>query len=192
MKDYEQNNKVAETQLRGFLWLNFFYKYFDVNESSEFVVQPKWLLNFSVIDAANLELPDGFRADLGKLTHLKDVFNKGAGYKTGQASTSGIRRHYLIVPRKDDYYTEKWKYITLDLADEFGMESKTFNQMVMIVNYLKTKYGSGVIKKLTTWYVDNGKGPLLITSFLKDHYDVKTSMNDLNEDYLNWVKEKGL
>lgn len=190
MADYQLNNEVVETPYRGFLWLNFFYKYFDVNGSSESAVGPRWLLNSSVIDAANLEVPDDFAVDVEKLTPLKDVFNKDAGYEAGQVSKNGIRRHYLIVPRKDDFYLEKWKYITLDLSNEFALESKSFNQMVLVVNYLKKEFGPDVIRKLSSWYVDNGKGPLLMTSFLKEEYNVKTNMNDLNQGYLSWVSER--
>ncbi|MFK8164070.1 MAG: hypothetical protein AB8H12_16615 [Lewinella sp.] len=191
MEDYWLNNNNADSYLRGFLWLNFFYDYFDVNESSESTaVKPRWLLNFSVIDAAGLTLPDDFVVEPANLSPLKTIFNKDQGYETGSFSYSGIRRRYLVVPRKDDFYTEKWKYISLDLAAEFSFESKIFSQMVLIVNFMKQQYGADVVKELTTWYVANGKGPLLLTSFLKEKYAASTTINDLNQDYLNWAMKQ--
>lgn len=191
MKDYNSNNKPIDPNIQyiSFLWLNFFYEYFEVNESSDPTIKPEWLLNFSIIDAANLKRPDDFEMDQNKLSHLKVIFNKSKGYVL-EFHFDAIGKHNLFIPRRDEYYSNKWKYIILNLSKQFTLEDQTFNQMILTVSYLKNKYGNDVIKKLTKWYIDNDRGPLLITTFLKEKYNIKTNINDMNQDYLNWVKEK--
>ena len=191
MKDYNSDNKPIDpnNQYVSFLWLNFFYEYFEVNEASNHTVKPEWLLNFSIIDAANLKRSDDFEIDQKKLTHLKVIFNGPQGYELDRIfDIAG--RHNLLVPRRDDNYSNRWKYIALNLSKKFTLEDKIFNQMILTVSYLKDKYGNDIIKKLTTWYIDNDRGPLLITTFLKEKYKIKTNINDMNQDYLNWIKEE--
>lgn len=191
MKDYISNNKSIDpdNQYLSFLWLNFFYEYFKINESSAPTITQKWLLNSSIIDAANLKLPDDFKVDQEKLSHLKVIFNKSKGYVL-EFHFDAIGRHNLFVPRRDEHYSNRWKYIILNLSHEFTLEDKMFNQMILTVSYLKDKYGNDVIKNLTKWYLKNDRGPLLITTFLKETYKVKTNINDMNQSYLDWVKEK--
>ena len=191
MKDYYSINQPIDLNIQyiSFLWLNLFYEYFDVNESSDPTVKPEWLLNFSVIDAANLQLPHDFKMDEKKLSHLKVIFNGPKGYVL-EHKFDVIGSHNLLVPRKDNYYTDKWKYIILNLSNQFTSKDKTFNQMILTVSYLKSKYGNDVIKNLTKWYVESDRGALLITSFLKEKYKVKTNINEMNLDYLNWIKER--
>ncbi|MFK7773529.1 MAG: hypothetical protein AB8F94_15370 [Saprospiraceae bacterium] len=193
IKNYHSINYPIDLdiQYKHFLWLNFFYKYFEVNQSTPPTINQEWLLNFSVIDAANLQLPDDFKMDKKKLAHLKVIFNKSRGYVL-ERKYDAIGRYNLFVPKKDDHYTNKWKYVILNLSNYFTSDNKTFNQMILTASFLKSKYGNDVIKDLTKWYLRNSpeKGPLLIISFLKEKYQAKTTINDLNEEYLNWVEEK--
>ncbi len=191
MKDYNSINKPIDPNIQflSFLWLNFFYEYFEVNESSDPTVKPEWLLNFSVIDAADLKLSNDFKLDQEKLSHLKVIFNQSKDYVL-EFHFDATGRHNLFVPRRDEYYSNKWKYVILNLSHQFTLEDKTFNQMILTVSYLKDKYGNDVIKNLTKWYLKNDRGPLLITTFLRENYKVKTNINDMNQSYLDWVKGK--
>jgi len=190
MKDYNSRNKVIDpnTQFRYFLWLNFFYQYFKVDESSPSGVKQRWLIDFSVIDASNLKIPKDFKFTLRRPLHLKTLFNR-TGYES-EWGFDASGKYNLFIPRKDDYYAQKWKYVILNISNQLTLDDQTFLQMTLVVNYLKDRHGEDVIKKLINWYKDSNEELLFIVSFFRETYNIKTTINKLNQDYLNWLEEK--
>lgn len=187
MKSYNTQNKVIdpEARYRYFLWLNFFYEYFEVNKPYPGGQYPRWLVDFAVVDASEPALPKGFSFEGRRPISLATIFTKmqyGAGF---QFRTSGVFN--LFVPSMDDEYSGKWKYLILNFTNQFTVEDDSFLKMTLVVEFLKEKYGKEVIKDLSKWYLKGDDQLLLITSFLKEKYDVTTNISEMNEGFSTWV-----
>lgn len=188
--NYREKHKTVnpENQYLYFLWTNFYYQINGVNQPSTECLKERWLFDFLMIDAANLNIPIGYKFYNKSPRHLKNIFNR-MPYESDWKFDK-MNKSFLAIPQIDIEYTNKWKYLFLDLATQFSLEDRIFQELVLITNYLKHKYGKEVIKDMVSWYLKKESNLMLVSSFIKEKYNIRTNINEMNADYVQWREEK--